>query len=344
MDFKFECPHCDQPLEVSSELLGEKIECSACTGRIALPDPQPAQNEEEKPRRMRVSRSSRVKPHSTSAPKNDVAQRSQWSRRIVVTGLSALALILAGAYLLSPYWSSKRMLQALADQDAAYVADHVDFPKLRESVKSMLKARILEELENDESGISVLGTALAAMMIDPFVDAMISPEGLIAMMSNKDSTGGAEGDGRADLIYDRDSTYEGLNRFVLTLDPMDGDAAEKKSFVFTRAGIWSWKLSGMRLEKGALPSLNEGGTRAGFSRFDLNTTEPPTNSPAVPSERAKAEAYSALLTSLKRIEQAKTDPHRIEKALNALREFQKNYPSYKSDRIEQRIKILEMYK
>ena len=38
-DFKFHCPHCQQPIAVPQELLGHAIECPTCAGRIQLPQP-----------------------------------------------------------------------------------------------------------------------------------------------------------------------------------------------------------------------------------------------------------------------------------------------------------------
>lgn len=40
-DFEFNCPHCDQSLEVPDDMLGSMIDCPACEGQISLPDPEP---------------------------------------------------------------------------------------------------------------------------------------------------------------------------------------------------------------------------------------------------------------------------------------------------------------
>jgi len=38
-DIKFTCPHCDQHLEVPSEMFGGSIDCPSCTVSIQLPNP-----------------------------------------------------------------------------------------------------------------------------------------------------------------------------------------------------------------------------------------------------------------------------------------------------------------
>jgi len=39
-DFKFNCPHCQQPLEVPEDMCGQQINCPSCSQAIKLPDPQ----------------------------------------------------------------------------------------------------------------------------------------------------------------------------------------------------------------------------------------------------------------------------------------------------------------
>lgn len=40
-DFWFNCPHCQQSLEVSEDTLGKAIDCPVCNGSIQLPNPEP---------------------------------------------------------------------------------------------------------------------------------------------------------------------------------------------------------------------------------------------------------------------------------------------------------------
>jgi ssDNA-binding Zn-finger/Zn-ribbon topoisomerase 1 len=37
-DLEIQCPHCDQGLEASEDLLGQTVECPACGKPIQLPD------------------------------------------------------------------------------------------------------------------------------------------------------------------------------------------------------------------------------------------------------------------------------------------------------------------
>jgi hypothetical protein len=37
--FTFNCPHCEQELEATEDIMGQKMACPACNGHIELPDP-----------------------------------------------------------------------------------------------------------------------------------------------------------------------------------------------------------------------------------------------------------------------------------------------------------------
>lgn len=39
-EFKFNCPHCDQPLAATEDMLGQTLDCPSCNGAIQLPEPQ----------------------------------------------------------------------------------------------------------------------------------------------------------------------------------------------------------------------------------------------------------------------------------------------------------------
>ena len=47
-DIKLNCPHCEQSLDIPSELLGQTVECPSCQGSIALPKPEPQPKAETK--------------------------------------------------------------------------------------------------------------------------------------------------------------------------------------------------------------------------------------------------------------------------------------------------------
>jgi hypothetical protein len=40
-DVEFNCPHCEQSLEIPEDMFGQTVECPSCNGSIQLPEPEP---------------------------------------------------------------------------------------------------------------------------------------------------------------------------------------------------------------------------------------------------------------------------------------------------------------
>ena len=179
---------------------------------------------------------------------------SAYKKYLVIAG-AALVFLLLG-YFASPFWAVHRLKKAGEAQDAVYITDSVDFPAFRESLKGALQAHMAKEASSQEGdGLGALGAAFGAMMIGPMVDAFVTPEALIALMQGKDfkelqaqsnaqgeapePTAGKDGDVSTSM------GYETLNRFVVSQSDEDKRAA---SLVFQRHGLFTWKLSGIRLQ------------------------------------------------------------------------------------------------
>ena len=108
----------------------------------------------------------------------------------------------------------------------------------------------------EDGGFGAIGAAFGAMMVGPLVDALVTPEAVIGLMQGKDLgavTGGPGADIKATASPSQEEQndvstsmrYEGLNRFVVAMEDKDKKAA---SLVFQRHGLFSWKLSGVRLQ------------------------------------------------------------------------------------------------
>jgi len=41
LEFKFYCPHCDQPLKAETSYAGRQIQCPTCDHLIRIPNPPP---------------------------------------------------------------------------------------------------------------------------------------------------------------------------------------------------------------------------------------------------------------------------------------------------------------
>ena len=100
-------------------------------------------------------------------------------------GKSAFAAILVALLAVAAYWywspflAIREMQFAAKANDADAFNSHVDYPRLRESVKGQFSALMAEQIgksTDSKNPFAALGTMLGLAMVDKFVDAMVRPE------------------------------------------------------------------------------------------------------------------------------------------------------------------------
>jgi len=102
------------------------------------------------------------------------------------TLLAAIGFLVLGlvAYLwASPYLFLRALQGALLEGNRARLEQMVDFPRVREGLKSQIQAHLLKKVEQEGEQDPFAGLAyfFVAGMVDPLVDALVSPEGLAAL-------------------------------------------------------------------------------------------------------------------------------------------------------------------
>lgn len=173
---------------------------------------------------------------------------------LVIAAIAGLAILTYA----SPHWQLYRMRSAVEARDPQKLAQFVDFPALRESVKLLLMQRLgagsaLSEAQSNP--FAAFGKAMALAVIDPVVDAAVSPAGVALMLERGDvklrSERGAPPDASPDAgqahepareKVNYDLSYAGWDRVTVT--KADGSGAV---FILRRHGLWGWKLSGVAL-------------------------------------------------------------------------------------------------
>jgi len=182
--------------------------------------------------------------------------------RIVKPLFALLAIaFLAWAYF-APQLTVRSMLKAAERGDAEALAAHVDFPALREDLKSQFSVAAAERIGGDGSGgWRDFGAALATSAAAPAIDAMVSEQGLMLMFTGRglardglaavppDDATGRQGSGAIDMRQWKTSTgYEDFSTFVVTLQPQ-GDGVAPTKLVFKRHRLLWWKLSGIEIRR-----------------------------------------------------------------------------------------------
>lgn len=164
-------------------------------------------------------------------------------RNKIITGVVAV-LALAGAwYWFSPGYAMQQLREAAVAGDKQELAERVDFPAVRESLKNQFKVAMMAKLKEDQDNPFA---GLAAMMVGPMIDGLletaISPEGVKGLVEHgKFQKQGETATGpEAKWNIERD----GLNRFRVTPEVEQGENAP--TIVFIRDGL-GWKMVDIEL-------------------------------------------------------------------------------------------------
>ena len=176
-------------------------------------------------------------------------------KKIIVAAAIAVVALGAVTYA-SPYYTLHQMKTALAERDAAALAEHVDFPALRENVKQQINGAMADGIKataGADNPFAALGQALASSMTNKMVDAMVSPAGVVALVnksvvSSDEKVGGAETQPApgTDSKARYTASYAGWDSFVIRPTARQEDGG---GLVLRRHGLWSWKLSAIEISK-----------------------------------------------------------------------------------------------
>jgi len=160
----------------------------------------------------------------------------------------------------SPYLAVRGMKEKVASGDAVALADYVNFPALKESLKASFTAQMTTSMEEiKDNPFAALGTAIANVLINPMIESLVSPEGLVAMMNGHKPNLAIQREGE---IQDRSSGgrdnepvvkmgYENFNRFIVKASDKI-DTTQEITMVFLRDGL-SWKLAAIRFPPADTP-------------------------------------------------------------------------------------------
>lgn len=163
--------------------------------------------------------------------------------------VAIIATLFAGLYFGSPYWAVRNFQAAAKSGDVDALEATVDFPAVRENLKSQLTSALVDKLQNDpemaENPFAGLGMMMMPAMVNGMVDAFVTPEGIARLAKNghvqKQADEGETIDkaSQPDISY----SYSGLDRFRVTMSPKE-EANDKRDvgLLFERRGLFGWKM------------------------------------------------------------------------------------------------------
>ena len=186
---------------------------------------------------------------------------------------------LAAYWYWSPFLALRQLQTAARNGDAEEFNRHVDYPKVRESLKDQFSALVAQKLGTPQDAgnpVAALGSMIGLGLVNQLVDVMVRPETVMAAMTHgrlaqpaptltpapapvpppggaADSAPAAEGapaDGKPRWIIDR----QGASRMTaFAVDPAKPDApdSERLGLMFERSGFVDWKLTEIRMPASA---------------------------------------------------------------------------------------------
>jgi hypothetical protein len=181
--------------------------------------------------------------------------------RLAVLLIVAVLLLLVGYVAAGPYLTVRAIKDALQEQDASALAEEVDFPALRTSLKAQLLDEMVREAGPDvqASAFGAFALTMATGLVNGTVDAMVTPIGLGALMegralwrNTRDGFRRPATDAEGQALpppqpwRDADYRYESPSRFTITTRD---EAGKPLVFVLRRTGL-QWRLADIRLPLG----------------------------------------------------------------------------------------------
>ncbi len=174
-------------------------------------------------------------------------------------GLGVLAALVIAGYFASPILALQGLTAAAKAGDKARLESAVDFPAVRESLKSQLKASMTRKLEEDpklrDNPFAAFGQMLLVGVVDKAVETYATPDAIANMVATNEppkNIGATPGgpiveQPQPEVKKAKSDTevhcgYVDLDHFRATYrDRKDGDQ-EPFGLVLERRGLFKWKL------------------------------------------------------------------------------------------------------
>ena len=162
----------------------------------------------------------------------------------------AVFTVLGILFYFTPYLTLFSMKSAADAKDAAKLSSYVNFPALKENLKASFNAKLASETMKSDNPFSALGAAFASAFINPMIDGLVTPESLAMMMKGNKPQKNQESaileSTSSEDDVDMTMAYEDFDHFVVIVKKK-GSSEEPFGFVLNRDGLFSWKLSSLRI-------------------------------------------------------------------------------------------------
>jgi len=178
------------------------------------------------------------------------------NRILVGAGVGVLAAFLIAAYFVSPIIALHGLTTAAKAGDRAKLERSIDFPAVRESLKSQLKAVMTRSIADDpklrDNPFAALGQMLLVGVIDKAVDAYATPDAIAEMVATNKAPERISTDAppppveqpkpKVKSTTEAHYAYQGLNHFHAAYRDKADQPGDELGLVLERRGLFTWKL------------------------------------------------------------------------------------------------------
>ncbi|MES2325763.1 MAG: DUF2939 domain-containing protein [Pseudomonadota bacterium] len=170
------------------------------------------------------------------------------SSKTRVAAFAATALIIAAGalwYFESPVWTLHQMKAAADANDPDALSSYIDYPALRQDLKTEIRGQMMAEATKDRSAFGRLGLAIGTELTAPVIDRLVTPAGMRAAHTAKrveaQTRAAAQPASALRVPDDPVIVRRGFSEFLVA-----SKRQPKSGLLFKRHGL-SWKLSGVDL-------------------------------------------------------------------------------------------------
>jgi hypothetical protein len=167
-----------------------------------------------------------------------------------VWAVAAAFLLFVGAYAISPFWAARQLRVATVTGDTDSLEKLVDFPAVRDSLKSQLTVILNEKMNEDTNlkgnPLAGLGMMLMPTIINNMVDRFVTPDAISTMATQgKVAKENKPAGSNPKVTYEYG--YRGLDRFGMVIKSEEAPTGRILTFVFDRRGLFTWRLVSIQM-------------------------------------------------------------------------------------------------
>jgi hypothetical protein len=181
--------------------------------------------------------------------------RKSW----MIGGIVAVAVLALVVYFGSPFFAVQSLVSAARHGDGAKLEALVDFPAVRENLKSQMTQYLTKKMTTDpdmrNNPFAALGMALATTFVDKAVDAYVTPDSISNLAKGQKPAIAPQGSAEdttigAPAATERQEKSSGpkISYRYVTLDLVEAsvtnttDPNQVVRFDFERRNLFTWKL------------------------------------------------------------------------------------------------------